>query len=93
MDKSKSSANSNDGKDQSYIDPVIIKAFRTGAGVTNTIDMDLRKGELSLKINDIDVGAVNIGQSPTGSVGMIVICAKTAAEVDFDNLTVTEQTP
>ncbi len=85
--------NSNDGKDQAYIDPVIIKAFHTGAGVTNTIDMDLRKGELSLKINDIDVGAINIGQSPTGSVGMIVICAKTAAQVDFDNLSVTEHTP
>ena len=85
--------NSNDGKDQAYIDPVIVKAFRTGVGVSNTIDMNLRNGELSLKINDIDVGSVNIGKSPTGSVGMIVICAKTAAEVDFDNVTVTEQTP
>jgi hypothetical protein len=85
--------NSNDGKDQSYIDPVIIKAFRTGAGVTNTIDMSVRNGELSLKINDIDVGSVNIGESPTGSVGMIVICAKTTAQVDFDNLTLTEQAP
>lgn len=85
--------NGNDGTDQAYINPVIIKAFRTGASVTNTIDMDLREGELSLKINDIDIGAINIGQSPTGSVGMIVICAKTAAQVDFDNLTITEHTP
>ena len=85
--------NSNDGNDQAYIDPVIIEAFRTGAGVTNTIDMSVRKGELSLKINDIDVGAIDIGESPTGSVGIIVICAKTAAQVDFDNLTITEQTP
>jgi hypothetical protein len=72
---------------------VIIKAFRTGAGVTNTIDMSVRNGELSLKINDIDVGSIDIGESPTGSVGMIVICAKTTAQVDFDNLTLTEQTP
>jgi len=85
--------NSNDGNDQSYIEPVIIKAFRTGAGVTNTIDMSVRNGELSLKINDIDVGSIDIGESPTGSVGMIVICAKTTAQVDFDNLTLTEQTP
>jgi hypothetical protein len=85
--------NSNDGNDQSYIDPVILKAFRTGLGVSNTIDMELHQGELSLKINDIDVGAIDIGQSPIGSVGMIVICAKTAAQVDFDNLTLTEQTP
>jgi hypothetical protein len=85
--------NSNDGNDQAYIDPVIIKAFRTGAGVTNTIDMNVRQGELSLKINDIDVGSIDIGESPIGSVGMIVICAKTAAQVDFDNLTITEQTP
>jgi hypothetical protein len=85
--------NGNDGNDQAYIEPVIIKAFRTGAGVTNTIDMHVRNGELSLKINDIDVGAIDIGESPTGSVGMIVICAKTAAQVDFDNLTITEQTP
>ncbi len=85
--------NSNDGKDQSFIDPVIIEAFRPGVGVSNTIDINLHQGELSLKINNTDVGSVNIGTSPPGSVGLIVICAKTAAEVNFDNLIVTEQTP
>lgn len=82
--------NSNDGNDQAYIEPIIIEAFRTGTGVTNTIDIQVRQGVLSLKINDIDIGLIDIGESPVGSVGMIVICAKTTAQVAFDDLTITE---
>ena len=78
------------GNNTAYIEPVQLEAVRTGLDVDNRIELLLIDGLLSIRINDIDVGSVNIGTSPRGNVGMMVICGEQSAEVIFDDFELRE---
>ncbi|MEY2846916.1 MAG: hypothetical protein RL076_2462 [Chloroflexota bacterium] len=82
--------NNSDGTSQQFIDPMLVDAVVPGLDQSTSIDLTLVNNELSLSINDVDLGMLQLDVPTSGSVGMIVVCGDTNVQVDFDNFSLTE---
>jgi hypothetical protein len=76
-----------------YVAPTQVDIINTGIGDTNTIELILINGLLTIGINDVELGSVDVGTSPQGSVGMMLVCGDSDAQVAFDNFSLRELGP
>jgi len=79
-----------DGSSQEFINPIILDQVTPGLNQKTRIELSLRNNELSVAINGDDLGGLMLDSTPSGSVGMIVLCGDTNGQVDFDNFTLSE---
>lgn len=73
-----------------YVSPTQLDIINTGIGETNKVELILINGLLSVGINDVELGSVDVGTSPQGSVGMMLVCGDSDAHVAFDNFSLRE---
>lgn len=76
--------------DTIYVAPAKLDIINTGIGETNQVELILINGLLKIGINDVELGSVDVGTSPQGSVGMMVVCGDSDAHVAFDNFSLRE---
>jgi hypothetical protein len=73
-----------------YVSPSKVDIINTGIGASNKVELILVNGLLTVGINDVDLGSIDVGTSPQGSVGMMLVCGDRDAQVAFDNFVLRE---
>jgi len=73
-----------------YVSPSKVDIINTGIGASNKVELILVNGLLTVGINDVEIGSIDVGTSPQGSVGMMLVCGDRDAQVAFDNFVLRE---